>query len=384
MTNIMMTNTESIQQLYLAYFQRPAEGAGLNYWNYALSNGYSLSSIRDQIANASEFQALIANKSHTQVVDAFYLNLFGRHADVAGLTFYANALDHGDATVSQVVESIINGASGADADIVYNKVVAAELFTTALGIEPDNAAGYLQDPTAGKAFLGTVTDDASLYTALGKLPDSLEIIMTHTNAAAAEGGRTVQGTVVIDSNAMTVEEAVEQLYVAYFKRPADVAGLNFWTKAVATGTTELASKVLSQSAEYQATIKGLSKEQIVDNVYLNLFGHHGDSAGLKFYSDALASGAIGVDQAVRGIISGAQAQDRDVLENRTVAAELFTTSLNIESALQLAYPSNLSVGKSFIDAISSDASVYTAVRGLPAVLHDMVTIIAEVPPAGVA
>ncbi len=372
-----MTTTESIQQLYLAYFQRPADLAGLGYWTYALENGFSLTGIRDQFAKASEFQNLIAGKSHAQVVDTFYMNLFGRHADVTGLTFYANALDHGDATVSQVVNDIIQGASGGDVDIIYNKVVAGELFTTALGIEPGNVVKYVNDSNSGKAFLASVTNDASLYTALGKLPDYLEVVISAS--AKAEGGRPVQGDVVIDPVATSAEAAVQQLYLAYLKRPADVAGLNFWQKTVATGTTELASKVFSQSAEYQETVKGLGNEQIIDNFYLNLFGHHGDSAGVKFYSDALAAGKTSLDQVVRSIIAGAQVQDHEVLDNRTVAAQLFTTSLNIENALQLAYPSHLAAGRTFVDSITGDDSVYTAVRGLPAVLENMVIVTGVAP-----
>lgn len=379
---ITMTHTESIQQLYLAYFQRPAETAGLHYWTYALDNGVSLASIREQFAKAGEYQTLVAGKSNEQVVDSLYLNLFGRHADAAGLTFYKNALDHGDATVSFVVDDIIKGATGSDAATAYNKVVAAELFTTGLGVEADAGVGYLYDSSKGKTFLATVTDDASLYTALGKLPDYMEIIVTSDAGVRAATDRAALQMVVIDSNALTVPAAVEQLYLAYFKRPADLPGLNFWSQTVATGTTDLASKALAHSAEYLDSIKGLGNEQIIDNVYLNLFGHHADSAGLKFYSDAMTAGQVTIDLVVRSILAGAQAQDREVLDNRTVAAELFTTALNIEDVLTPAYAAHPEAGSIYIDPITNDASVYSAVRGLPSLLHDMTAIVGVAPPMG--
>jgi hypothetical protein len=372
----MLNNTESIQQLYLAYLQRPADSAGLAYWTRALENGTSLSTIREQFAKQAEFQAFIAGKSHAQVVDGLYLNLFGAHADKAGLDYYTGMLDQNKVSVDAVVGSIINGAIGSDAEFVYNKVVAAEWFTTLLGVDPINIIGYPQDFSKAKQFLASVTSDTSMYAALGALPDLMEGVATLFK---------IQGTVIADPLASSTEAAVQQLYLAYLKRPADVVGLNYWSGAVAASSLQAVSQKFAQSKEYLDSIKGLSHEAIVDNVYLNLFGHHADSEGLRFYSVALGSGNATIDQVVLGVVAGAQQQDRELLDNRVIASEMFTTSLNITPLLADAYTSSLDFGKAYLEPVNNDASVYTAVRGLPSVLYKLVEVLsAPVELVGVA
>jgi len=51
---------------------------------------------------------------------------------------------------------------------------------------------------------------------------------------------------------------IEQLYVAYFDRPADVYGLAFWNNRLNTGgnISEISNQ-FSTSAEYLATFAGL-------------------------------------------------------------------------------------------------------------------------------
>lgn len=365
----MLTYTESIQQLYLAYLQRPADSAGLVYWVHALETGTPLSSIREQFAKQAEFQAFIAGKSHAQVVDGLYLNLFGAHPDQAGLDYYTGMLDKNKVSVGEVAGGIINGAAGSDADIVYNKVVAAEWFTTLLGVDPINIIGYPQDFSKGKQFLASISGDDSLYSALGTLPDLMDGVAILK----------MQGSVIIDPLALSAEAAVQQLYLAYLKRPADVAGLNYWSGAIAAGSAQAVSQKFAQSKEYQDSIKGLGNEAIVDNLYLNLFGHHADSEGLRFYSEALTAGKVTIDQVVLAVVAGAQQQDVELMGNRIIASEMFTTSLNITPFLATAYTSSLDFGKAYLEPVNNDSSVYTAVRGLPSVLHQIVDVLTDTP-----
>ncbi len=365
----MLTHTESIQQLYLAYLQRPADSAGLAYWTHTLEIGASLSSIREQFAKQAEFQAFIAGKSHAQVVDGLYVNLFGAHPDQAGLDYYAGMLDQHKVSVGEVVGNIVNGAIGSDAEVAYNKVVAAGLFTTLLGVDPINIIGYPQDFSKGKQFLASITGDDSLYGALGTLPDLMEGVAILK----------VQGSVIVDPRALSSEAAVQQLYLAYLKRPADVAGLEYWNEALADSSVQAVSQKFAQSKEYQDSIKGLGNDAIVDNVYLNLFGHHADSEGLRFYADALGSGKATIDQLVLGVMAGARQQDLELLDNRVIASQMFTTSLNITPLLASAYTSSLEYGANYLQPVNDDGSVYAAVRGLPSVLHKIVEVLTDTP-----
>lgn len=78
--------------------------------------------------------------------------------------------------------------------------------------------------------------------------------------------------------------AVQQLYVAYFNRPADYAGLDYWTNVVAgqKGSTALVSAAFAAEAEYKTEYAGLSNADIVNKIYMNLFGRPAEEAGKAF------------------------------------------------------------------------------------------------------
>ncbi len=86
--------------------------------------------------------------------------------------------------------------------------------------------------------------------------------------------------------------AIQKLYVAYFSRPADVAGLAYWDGVVsaANGSTAAVSAAFAASAEYKAAYAGLDAYATVDKVYLNLFGRHAEPAGLNFWGQNLLNG----------------------------------------------------------------------------------------------
>lgn len=362
-----LTKTETIQQLYLAYFQRPADPMGLQFWSQAIDT-VGIASISASFANSTEYRALTEGKSHAEVIDTLYLNIFGQHADPDGLALYKAGLESGKTTVDVIAREILAGAVGGDKEIVNNKQVAAELFTTALGIEPTNLLGYLEFVNRGKELLASVSSDASLYAALGKLPNLLEIVVTASPAA-------VQSSVPYDfypSLPLNNEGMVQKLFLAYFDRPASVDELKSWSEALDKTTIAAVSKQLSQLKEYTDSVQGLSQAAQVDKFYMNLFGRNGDAAGMKFYGDLLASGKLTIDQLVPSFFNDAQPNDREVLENRMLGAELFTTALKIEPQLKEIYNSYKLPGRTFLDAITGDASLYQAVRDLPEMLQDLV------------
>jgi hypothetical protein len=361
------TNSGTIQALYLAYFQRPADPKGLAFWVDALDSGMQYN-IGADFARSYEYRALVDGKSHAEVIDTLYLNLFGNRADPAGLSFYKDALESGKTTVDAVAAEIMKGAVGSDFQLLDNKIVASQLFSSAMRIEQLYASNVAYNTKVAQDYLASVSNDASVYAALGKLPDLLEIVMS-TSTAASPGAPGNEH--MIAPLAITNESRVQQLHLAYFKRPATVGEMEAYSTALARTSFAAVSSTLSQSKEYADSVKDLTREQVVDRLYKNLFGRDGDLAGVKFYSEALEAGKVGVDELVRIFIDGAAGNDREVMENRMVGAEIFTTALRIESALGVAYAHLTAPGQAYIDSIGSDAAAYDAVRGLPQTLQDL-------------
>ena len=124
-------------------------------------------------------------------------------------------------------------------------------------------------------------------------------------------------------------QAAQQLYVAYFNRPADTIGLAYWM----TKDAAAASAAFSVSAEYVATYAGMSNAQIVNAIYTNLFGRGAEPAGLTYWGAALSAGTVSVSNAVTAIAAGAQGTDKVAYDSKVTAATAFTAALDTSAEI---------------------------------------------------
>ena len=166
---IVTTHVAAVQELYVAYFGRPADVAGLDYWtNVVEAQAGSTAAVSASFATQPEYVVSFFGKTNTQIVDQIYANMFGRAASTTdGRSYWVNLLNAGTVGVSTIVAEVANGAQGADAEAVENKVVAATAFTTALDT-PAEQAGYngTSALALAKAFITGVTTDATLTNAI--------------------------------------------------------------------------------------------------------------------------------------------------------------------------------------------------------------------------
>jgi hypothetical protein len=164
--------------------------------------------------------------------------------------------------------------------------------------------------------------------------------------------------------ATTYYENIQKLYVAYFNRPADTAGLAYWEGVVeaAKGDTTAVSAAFAADTEYKAAYKDLSNADIVNKVYQNLFGRDAESAGKAYWADLLDKKTITIDQVVTAIASGAQTTDLTAYNNKVKAATAFTAALDT-SAEQSGYSGDAAnaIAKTFISSVTTDASLAAAI-----------------------
>ncbi|ATQ75380.1 hypothetical protein CR152_13275 [Massilia violaceinigra] len=149
--------TKVAQELYISYFGRPADPAGLAAMTAALAaanaptstaglesaykaGNVAVKDLIDSFGTSAESQALYAGASTSQFVTAIFQNLFNRAPLEAGLTFWKQQIDSGAITKAGAAHAILTGATdivgGADAAIIARKVAVAEGFTTA--VDTDN------------------------------------------------------------------------------------------------------------------------------------------------------------------------------------------------------------------------------------------------------
>lgn len=183
----MPLTTAQIQNAYVAFFNRPADVAGLTYWS---SYAGSTADLLNTFAQSAEYKALYSGLNNTQMVNAVYQNLFAHTPDVAGLTYWVTQLDQGKLSIGNIADAINKGAQGTDATIIANKVTAATAFTNALDTTAEIVAyAGVNSPglAAVKSWLAAVTSDAATLTSATSTTGLATITGTVLNNVASTG-----------------------------------------------------------------------------------------------------------------------------------------------------------------------------------------------------
>jgi len=161
--------TAVAEQLYIAYFGRPADRAGLANMTTNLANGgaptdiaafaaayktnATVKGVLDNFGTSTESTTLYTG-TDAQFIVAIYQNVLNRDPLVAGLEFWTAALANKEMTRAEAAVQIMSAATGVPADklTVDNKTTVATNFTAAI----DTAAeiiGY-----SGKVAAQTARD----------------------------------------------------------------------------------------------------------------------------------------------------------------------------------------------------------------------------------
>lgn len=191
----MAINTDAVQRLYVAYFNRPADPVGLAYWESQLPSTAAtqaqLATIAAGFSGSSEYTSLYSGQTNAQIVNNLYLNLFGRSAETAGLTSWAAQLAAGTQTFASIALQLTYSAQGTDATAIANKLSAATSFTTALDTTAE-ITGYSGTTAAASArtWLATVTDTAASLTAATATATLATAVSTAVAAGSAASGTT--------------------------------------------------------------------------------------------------------------------------------------------------------------------------------------------------
>jgi hypothetical protein len=174
----MADYVNDVQKLYVAYFSRPADPAGLNYWTHEMAvNPQAYQEISAAFSTSAEYRATYANMDNAGIVNAVYEHLFGRAAESAGLDYWANLLNQKAITIDNVVTQIAGGAQGSDLFAYNAKVAVATEFTDRLDLPVEQQAysGTAANLIAAN-FLATVKDLASA--SAGMDPGQVDMVIS--------------------------------------------------------------------------------------------------------------------------------------------------------------------------------------------------------------
>jgi len=172
----MPTSTEmnTIQDIYIAFYGRPADPDGQVFWAQQLADAQGdVSSIIDAFANSDEYHDRYGQLNTPELIQSLYQQILGREGEAAGVAFYQEEVEAGRISLGGVALAILAGAQGGDADTLANRKLAADLFTAAVS---DQSLVYNNEMIiAAKSFLEDITKDSS--------PETIEQLLETTLAS---------------------------------------------------------------------------------------------------------------------------------------------------------------------------------------------------------
>ncbi|SOC52867.1 protein of unknown function [Chromohalobacter canadensis] len=117
---------------------------------------------------------------------------------------------------------------------------------------------------------------------------------------------------------------VQELYVAYYGRPADQEGQEYWADRIDDEGESAIINAFGNSAEYEAMAEGQGNATLVNNLYEQMFGRDADPEGLTYYTGVLESGEKSLAEIATTILNAASGVDQNEFNAKVEAAAEYT------------------------------------------------------------
>ncbi|GEM_PF-1224885 len=264
-----------LQGLYIAYFGRPNDAAGVSYWTAEIDGGATIDQIADRMMESDEFTA--TSRDLSDVVSAAYTNALGRTAGAEEVAFWVGQIEAGNQTVASLLEAFRSTDDATDSQTLENKITVAKAYTDAAvaGANFDTAASValLAGVDATQASVDAAleeigaeapVDNAELNEALGDLQAAQQAVADFLEEA--EENELVEPAAGADTRAQ-IESAHTQTVgaLALEVAAANSANTNFAKvsssvrEAMITETEQALAKNISDARADVAKVQGLEK-----------------------------------------------------------------------------------------------------------------------------
>ena len=363
-----------VQQLYVAYFGRPADVTGLANFTAALDatgvpatiegvkqaygTDATVKALVDQFGTSTESNTLYGSGTTESFVFAVYQNVLNRVPDAAGFDFWVNALNNGGLSKGNAALSIMAGALAntstqgqADAALINARITVATNFTTAITTQNATYSGDAAAATA-RAMLATVTASTDTTAFQSTIVSTLATItnpdagstFTLTTSATADvftgtakndtftgaSGTVANGDMLIDSSTTDSDTANLTITAAY--TPANIANVenvNITWNAFGTATVDAANITGASTITVSS-----SKLGYLGNVQIDNAGNHKVVAGTGAVGTLDVNGgkAVTVDGGASKIITVDGTATAASNVSATVTAGAATTTVTVGAA----------------------------------------------------
>ena len=221
----------AVQELYVAYFGRPADPTGLQNFENALlaagaptdiagltaaySTNAAVRTLIDSFGTSKESQTLYGHGSSSDFVTAVFQNVLGRAPQAAGLSYWSGAIDSGALSEGNAALSIMAGALAnttaqglLDGQLILNRLSVASYFTSQVSAQ-NAVVDYAGATAAGSArtMLSQVnagTNTSSFEANVSSTVSSIVSATVLVTGTAATGEALAGATITLtDSNGAT-------------------------------------------------------------------------------------------------------------------------------------------------------------------------------------
>ncbi len=217
---------DQVRRLYLAYFGREADAAGLDHWMRLRVEGVEVEDISAAFASSDEFATTYGELDDPAFVDLVYRNVMGRNADDGGRAFWVDRL-----------------RQGAGRGEVMSAFAESNEFYARTGTAPPEPSHHGQVRRLYEAYFDRAPDAAGMAFWTARLAEGRSLVEASTTFAGSDEFVARYGR--LDDAAF-----VDLVYRNVLGRDADAGGRTHWVRQLGAGLDRGAVMVaFSESAE---------------------------------------------------------------------------------------------------------------------------------------
>lgn len=329
-------------RLFIALLGHAPDGVSFATYAYAFEANQPLKSIASWMYYDFQPAQYPASMSNAQIATKFFTNIHGRAPTASEIAPWQARLDAYETPSSVVVDMIAvlvnyNGTNAAtlQSQALFDNKVAVATFYASYGGDELGVSAVLQGVTSDPA-----TVLAAIHAVKGhyNIPaDAADPDLAHPPSAPEPGGPAPAPApapapdVVVKDGLPDHAHDLAQLYLAYFGRPMDWDGIDFYTTHGGPLDLFALARGFSQSPESQQLYGATFGAAQVNAIYQNLFNRNAEASGVAYWTGEVNAGHLTAAGAALGILLGAQNSDRIAVQNKLQVALAFSERVDTQS-----------------------------------------------------
>jgi hypothetical protein len=153
------------------------------------------------------------------------------------------------------------------------------------------------------------------------------------------------------------DSTVNSFYLAFYGRPADPAGMAYWSQQLANNNGDFGAIVgaFADSQEAQTRFGSNTVAERISDIYLQLFNRAPDTDGMAYWMSAIDKGHASLGDIAISILRGARGSDATLSQLRQQAADAFTAEVQASGSQYDGYAS-IEAARVLVRAVTSGAT----------------------------